>query len=212
MKSNLKKLIKRVKEKENLDRWLKQEKAKERKEEKQSALTAGRHGAVVDVHQDSVGTTTCLGLVAVARVVATSGQGVRTSDQTAVGCRRASVTLCVVLCTADRETASCTGVKAVGDGSVAGTTSHAHGVGQQATISAISVASHQVPSAIAGASAELADPGVVHVHGKTVSSTAILGLVAAASHVAVGGLGAGSGSSVRTVTLASIFCACILVV
>jgi hypothetical protein len=31
MKSNLKKLIKRVKEKENLNRWLKQEKANEKK-------------------------------------------------------------------------------------------------------------------------------------------------------------------------------------
>jgi len=91
MESNHERFIKRIKRKgKNLNRSLKQENTEK---EKQSALTASSHGAVVDVHQDSVGTTTCLGLVAVAWVVATRGQGVRTSDQVAVGCRRASVAL-----------------------------------------------------------------------------------------------------------------------
>ena len=79
----------------------------EKEEKKHRALVAASsHGAVVDVDQDSVGATTCLGLVTVARVVATSGQGIRTSDQVAVGCNRASVTLLVVLGTADFQTAS----------------------------------------------------------------------------------------------------------
>jgi len=92
MESNHERFIKRIKRKGKKSQTL--AKAREyRKKKKQSALTASSHGAVVDVHQDSVGTTTCLGLVAVAWVVATRGQGVRTSDQVAVGCRRASVAL-----------------------------------------------------------------------------------------------------------------------
>lgn len=176
-----------------------------------TATTTGGCGTVVDVHQDSVGSTTCLGLVAVARVVAASGQGVGAGDQVAVGCNRASVTLLVVLGTADIQTASCTGVKAVSDGSVVGTTSHAHGVGQDTSVGTIGVAGHQVPRTIAGTSAELVCPGVVDVDGKTVSGTAGLGVVAAASHVAVGGLCAGCGCSVGTPTLASVLGTCVLV-
>lgn len=174
-------------------------------------MAAGSHGAVVNVHQDSVRTTTCLGLVAVARVVATSGQGVGAGDQVAVGGNGASVALLVVLSTADAQATSCTGVEAVGDGSVVGTTSHAHGVGQDTSVGTIGVTSHQVPRAVAGTSTELVRPGVVNVDGKTVSGTAGLGLVTAASHVAVGGLCAGCGCSVGAPTLASVLGTCVLV-
>jgi hypothetical protein len=111
----------------------------------------------------------------------------------------------VVLRSTDSQTASCAGVEAVGDGSVVGAASHAHDVGQHAAISAIGVASHQVPRAIASACVELVDPGVVNVDRKTVSSAAGLGLVAAASHVAVGGLCAGGGCGVGAVALATVF-------
>ena len=117
----------------------------------------------------------------------------------------------VVLGTTDLQTTLCASVKAVGNGSIVGTTNHVHGIGQQATISAISVASHQVPRAIASASAELVRPCVVHVDGKTVSSTAGLGVVAAASHVAVSGLCAGGGCGVGAPTLASVLGTCVLV-
>jgi hypothetical protein len=174
-------------------------------------MAASSRGAVVDVYQDSVRSTTCLGLVAVARVVAASGQGVRTSDQVAVGCNRTSVALLVVFGTTNRQAASCAGVEAVSDGGVVSTASHAHDVGQHATIGAIGVASHQVPRAVASAGVELVHPGVVHVDGKTVSGTAGLGLVAAASHVAVGGLCAGGGCGVGAIALASVFGASVLV-
>jgi hypothetical protein len=186
-------------------------KKKMEKQKQLALMAASSRGAVVDVYQDSVGSTTCLSLVAVARVVAASGQGVRTGDQVAVGCNRTSVALLVVLGTTDQQAASCAGVEAVGDGSVVSTASHAHDVGQHATVGAIGVASHQVPRAIASASVELVHPGVVNVDGKTVSGTAGLGLVAAASHVTVGGLCAGGGCGVRAVALALVFGACVLV-
>jgi hypothetical protein len=110
----------------------------------------------------------------------------------------------VIFSAAYRLAASCAGVEAVSDGSVVGAASHAHDVGQHAAIGAIGVASHEVPRAIASACVELVDPGVVNVDGQTVSSAAGLSVVAAASHVAVGGLCAGGGCGVRAIALASI--------
>lgn len=186
-----------------------------KEEERRCLLPAttsrGRSSAVVDVNQDLVRSTTCLGLVAVARVVATSSERVRTGNQAAAGSDGASVTLLVVLGTANAEAALCAGVEAVGDGGIVGTAGHAHGGGQDPTVCVVGVASHQVPGAIAGASVELADPCVVDVDGETVTSAASLSAVAAASHVAVGSLGAGGGCSVGAPALASVLGTCVLV-
>lgn len=173
--------------------------------------TTSRSCAIVDVDQDLVRSTTSLGLVAVARVVATSSQRVRTSNQAAAGGNRTSVTLLVVLGTANREAALCAGVQAVGDGGVVGAAGHAHGVGQHATVGVVGVASHQVPSTIALASVEGVDPVVVDVDGEAVASSASLGAVAAASHVAVAGTSAGGRCAVRAPAFASVLGTCVLV-
>lgn len=176
------------------------------------SLSLQRSSAVVHVNQNFVRSSTRLGGIARARVIAARRQWIRASgDVSAVRGGLTAVALLVVLGAAVLEAAVGTSIQAVGNRHVGGATGDTLGGGQQAAVGVVDVAAHEVPCAVACACEELLLPGAVDSHGEAVTGAAVLGLVACARHIAVGGGGGGGRNSVAAPALVAVLGSGILV-
>lgn len=175
-------------------------------------LRLRRSSAIVDVDQDLVRSTTCLGRVALARVVAAGRQWVRArSNVSAVGRGVTAVAFLVILGTAVGQAAVGASGQTVRDCHVRGAAGGALDGGQEATVGVVDVAAHEVPGAVAGAREEGLLPSAVNGHRESISGAAILRAVSCASHVAVASRSCGGWKGVSTPALVGILGSGVLV-
>ena len=161
---------------------------------------------VVNINQNPVSATACLGRIALAIIVASIRQWITRQRQRSGRLSSTSIALRVVFRTAVRQPTLRTPVKTVGNSHVVPTTGDRNTFAQ-CPGAAIGVASHQVPRSIALASKESLHPIVVDCDGETVPSATCLGFVAGAGHAAVAAGCSGCGESIAAPAFGRVFCA-----